>query len=659
MLNVRGVAVATLFLSFIMLPVSAQEPGFKLSKAATSRQGLPMVGIVAPADEGSSYQYVDLGPKGNQALALDIGVEGNNLIAALGSPLPPAAMAQTPSDSRAAAIDERVHAEMQKRRIPGLSLAILDSGKIVKATGYGVTEKGGANPVTTSTLFQAGSISKPVSALGALRLVEPGKLALNEDVNAKLVSWKVPDNDFTKRKKVELRGLLSHTAGLTVHGFPGYATDQAMPTLVQILNGEKPANTAAIRVDVEPGSIWRYSGGGYTVMQQLIVDVTKTPFPQFMHETVLEPLGMNESTFVQPLPADKAKLTASGQLSDRSPVKGRWHIYPEMAAAGLWTTPSDLVRFAAGIQRALAGEGGTVITPAMAEQMVTSVKDNYGLGVSVRGSGTALRFGHGGRDEGFDALLFACARTGQAAAIMINANNNTAMVGRIMDAIAREYHWPALETRVRARLAPHKIPEAKLAAYSGRYELANNQMLTLGVAGDHLVSLVDGLPDEVFVPQSDDQFASADRDVSFTIDHAGDEINALTWNESGKEHKAPRIGPLFHALKPQSDPDPARTEKVLAAMKAFAARGKAVADSPLLTAGAREDLSSGPPPRWDVTKPALFLAEQDVSARSIVRHKSPVARVLHYRQETGDGIRCLLVHMTADGLLTDYDIVDD
>ena len=479
MLNVRGVAVATLLLLFVTRPVSAQEPGPKLSKAATGRPRLPM-----------------------------------------------AAMAQTTNDSRAAAIDERVQAEMQKRRIPGLSLAILDGGKIVKATGYGVTEKGGANPVTTATLFQAGSISKPVSAIGALRLAEQGKLAFDEDVNVKLVSWKVPDNDFTKRKKVALRGLLSHTAGLTVHGFPGYATDQAMPTLVQILNGEKPANTPAIRVDVEPGSIWRYSGGGYTVMQQLFVDVTKTPFPQFMHEIVLEPLGMNESTFAQPLPADKAKLTASGQLSDRSPVKGRWHIYPEMAAAGLWTTPSDLVRFAAGIQRALAGEGGTVMTPAMAEQMVTSVKDNYGLGVSVRGSGTALRFGHGGRDEGFDALLFACARTGQAAAIMINANNNTAMVSRIMDAIAREYHWPCSRLACVPGSRGTKSPKQSSLPTPGDDELANNQMLTLGVAGDHLVSLVDGLPDEEFVPQSDNQFAAADRELSFTIDHAGDEINA-------------------------------------------------------------------------------------------------------------------------------------
>ncbi len=181
---------------------------------------------------------------------------------------------------------------MQKRRIPGLSLAIIQDGKIVKATGYGMTEKGGDAPVTTSTLFQAGSISKSVAGLGALRLVEQGKLTLDEDVNTRLVTWKVPENAFTKEKKVTLRGLLSHTAGLTVHGFPGYATDEPVPTIVQVLDGAKPANTRPIRVDVPPGSKWRYSGGGYTVMQQMIIDVTGKPFPPFMQESVLGPLGM-------------------------------------------------------------------------------------------------------------------------------------------------------------------------------------------------------------------------------------------------------------------------------------------------------------------------------------------------------------------------------
>jgi CubicO group peptidase (beta-lactamase class C family) len=195
-------------------------------------------------------------------------------------------------------------------------------------------------------------------------------------------------------------------------------------------------------VDILPGSTWRYSGGGYTVVQQMIIDVTGKPFPLFMLEAVLRPLGMDSSTFEQPLPAEKAKLAATGHLSERSLVKGRWHIYPEMAAAGLWTTPSDLLRFALGVQAAYSGKSGAVLSREMARQMLTVVKDNYGLGVGLQGSGRALRFGHGGRDEGFDARLWAYAETGQGVAIMINTNDNSQMLSRIERAVAREYHWP-------------------------------------------------------------------------------------------------------------------------------------------------------------------------------------------------------------------------
>jgi CubicO group peptidase (beta-lactamase class C family) len=285
---------------------------------------------------------------------------------------------------------------MELRHIPGLSIAIIQDGKIIRAKGYGVAERIGASPVTASTLFQAGSISKSVAALGALRLVEEGKLALDEDVNARLGTWKVPENAFTEKKKVTLRGILSHTVGLTVHGFPGYAVDGPVPTLVQVLDGAKPTNTAPIRVDILPGSKWRYSGGGYTVMQQVIIDVTGKPFPQFMHEAILAPLGMNESTYEQPLPSEKAKFTATGHARDRSPVKGRGHIYPEMAAAGLWTTASDLARFAIGVQEALAGKSDKTLSREMTRQMLTDQKDNDGLGVFLEGSGRTLRFKHNG-----------------------------------------------------------------------------------------------------------------------------------------------------------------------------------------------------------------------------------------------------------------------
>ena len=186
-------------------------------------------------------------------------------------------------------------------------------------------------------------------------------------------------------------------------------------------------------------------------MQQLVIDVTGKPFPQFMHEAVLGPLDMKQSTFEQPLADDMAKISATGHTTDRKPVKGKWHIYPEMAAAGLWTTPSDLARFAIGVQEALAGKSDKTLSPTMARQMLTEQKNNYGLGVGVRGSGTSVRFGHGGRDEGYDAQLHAYAETGQGAAIMINANDNSAMVSRIFDAIGASIIGPTTRRSARRK----------------------------------------------------------------------------------------------------------------------------------------------------------------------------------------------------------------
>jgi CubicO group peptidase (beta-lactamase class C family) len=356
-------------------------------------------------------------------------------------------------------VDDYIKSQMQKHHVPGLSLAIIEDGKIVKARGYGVTAKESNAPVTPSTLFQAGSISKSVAALGALHMVEQGQLALDEEVNAKLSAWKVPDNEFTKQEKVTLRRLLSHTAGITVHGFPGYAVDAPMPKLIQVLNGEKPANTAAIRVDILPGSQWRYSGGGYTIMQQMMLDVTGKPFPTFMEETVLTPLGMSRSTYEQPLPGEKAQSTATGHYSDGKAVQGRWHVYPEMAAAGLWTTASDLAHFAIGVQQSLAGKSNPVISQTMTRQMLTNQKDNDGLGVFLQGSGHTLRFTHGGRDEGFDAMLIAYAEIGKGAVIMINANNDTPMVSHILETIAQEYHWPDYPLTPVYKPIPDKEPQ--------------------------------------------------------------------------------------------------------------------------------------------------------------------------------------------------------
>jgi len=342
----------------------------------------------------------------------------------------------------ASTVDDVVGVEMTSHGIVGVSIAIIEEGEIREAKGYGFTDKSTSTRVTTNTLFQAGSVSKPVAALGALRLVEGGRLSLDEDVNRRLKQWQVPENEFTKEEKVTLRRILSHSAGLTVHGFPGYEADSCLPNLRQILDGSGPANTAAIRVKVVPGSTWRYSGGGYTVMQQMMIDVTGKAFPEWMQEAVLTPLQMTASTYEQPLPADRAKLAATGHYPNGKAVKGKWHIYPEMAAAGLWTTPSDLARFAIRIQESLAAKSNPVISSAMTREMLTVQKGSSGLGLSLNGSGKKLRFSHGGRDDGFDTCLMADAESGRGVVIMINANDNSGAVSRMVGAVRKDYHWP-------------------------------------------------------------------------------------------------------------------------------------------------------------------------------------------------------------------------
>jgi len=329
---------------------------------------------------------------------------------------------------------------MELYKIPGFSIAVIDNYQIAWTKAYGVTDAGSNKPVTTTTLFQAGSISKPVAATGALFLVQQGKLSLDENVNEKLKAWKVPDNEFTKTEKVTLRRLMSHTGGLTVHGFPGYDVDAPVPTLVEIFNGEKPANTAPIRVDVVPGTKERYSGGGITIEQQLMIDVTGKPFPEFMRQNVLEKIGMKDSSYEQPLPADWAGCAAAGTYADGKAVHGRSHIYPEMAAAGLWTTPTDLAKFAIEIALSKQGKTNHVLSEKMTNEMLTPVMDEAGLGffLDKRNPG---QFGHGGADEGFQALLTMNANSGKGIAIMANSDRGIAAADLVIRSVAKEYDW--------------------------------------------------------------------------------------------------------------------------------------------------------------------------------------------------------------------------
>ena len=382
---------------------------------------------------------------------------------------------------------------MQTYKVPGLSVAVIDNFKIAWAKGYGVTEAGSRNSVTNHTLFQAGSISKPVAATGALSLVQQGKLSLDENVNDKLKSWQVPGNEFTKDQKVTLRRILSHSAGLTVHGFPGYAVGAPIPTLVQIFNGESPANTKPVLVDTVPGTKLIYSGGGITIEQQLLIDVTGKPFPQFMREAVLDKIGMSDSTYEQPLPPARAAMAATATHSDGMPVPGKWHIYPEMAAAGLWTTASDLARFCIEIALSKQGKANHVLSEVMTREMLKPQIDQVGLGFFLGQYKNPEEFGHNGDDDGFKAVLIMFADSGKGVAIMVNSDNGVNVANYLVQSVAKEYGWsyaPEQESAadVLMLIADVKGPQAALARYaelkkvgtSSPYAMDENTLIVIG-----------------------------------------------------------------------------------------------------------------------------------------------------------------------------------
>lgn len=357
---------------------------------------------------------------------------------------------------------------MERHRVPAVSVAVVEDGRIEWARAWGVADLASGARADAGTLFQAASMSKPVAAVAALQLVDDGSLDLDEDVNEKLTSWKVPANEEFSDEPVTLRRLLTHSAGLTVHGFRGYAPGEPIPTTTQVLDGAGPANSAPVRIEIEPGSTSRYSGGGYTVVQQLVADLRGHPFAVVMQQRVLDPLGMKLSTYAQPLPAKRRERAATGYRSNQAPVSGGWHVYPEMAAAGMWTTATDLARYLVAVQRIYAGEEGGVLTPATVREMLSPGIGSMGLGPAVMGRDETLRFSHGGANEGFRGRFVAYAELGKGAVVMTNSDSGNPLVEELLLAIAAEYQWPGME-RQTIRETPLSADQA--AEYAGRYRL--------------------------------------------------------------------------------------------------------------------------------------------------------------------------------------------
>jgi len=425
---------------------------------------------------------------------------------------------------------------MQFYKAPAVSIAVINDGRFEWARAYGTLEAGGKVPATVTTIFQAASLSKPVTAMAALSLVQQGKLDLDADVNGRLKSWRVPDSEFTKTQKVTLRRILSHSAGLTVPGFLGYPSDAPLPTLVQILDGTPPANSQPIRVDMVPGTKFRYAGGGYVVLQQLLTDVSGKSFPDLLDQLVFKRLGLHHSSFLEP-PPRLASDMAAGHLPDGQVIKGGHFRNPELAPAGLWSTPTDLAKLVLEIQNSLHGKSERVLSREMTRKMLTPQIENSGLGLFVDGTDRARRFTHTGSNVGFKSYLVGYFDSGQGAVVMTNSENGAQLILEILRSIAAEYGWP--DYRMKERVVA-KIDPSIYDAYVGEYEVAPGLILTVTKEGDKLFSQSPGQPRSEMLPESDTTFFLRDIDAQFTFVREGGQTVRVVIRR-GREFQARKI----------------------------------------------------------------------------------------------------------------------
>lgn len=359
-----------------------------------------------------------------------------------------------------AALSER----MEHYCVPGVSIAVIDDHQIAWAKGYGVHVAGGHEAVTPETLFHAGSVAKSLSAAATLTLVEQGVLGLDDDVNDTLVSWHVPENEHTAEQKVTLGRLLSHSAGLT-DGLTNRGPDDPMPayvtfgdeapstTLQELLDGMPEDNIDPTHVARVPGTGYRYANADYAIVELLVEDRLGQPFADFMQETVLDPLGMAGSSYHQPLPQALRARAASEHTLDGKPVPGGRANFPFHAAGSLWTTSGDLALFVIDLMNAYRGETGHLLSPQMAQQMLSpqvEIPDHpfsqaYGLGVELKSTSQGPQVTHTGGTWGSCSVIWFYPQVGKGAVVMINGASGSLLRFEILLSIASAYGWPTGE----------------------------------------------------------------------------------------------------------------------------------------------------------------------------------------------------------------------
>lgn len=418
----------------------------------------------------------------------------------------------------------------------GVSIAVIHNYKIEWAKGYGWADLTSKMPVTSNTLFQAGSVSKSLNAMGVLKLVQDHKIDLYKDINDYLTTWKFPYDSLSKNKKVTLANLLSHTAGLTVHGFAGYEKGKPLPTIIQTLNGQQPANSAAIRSMYQPGLRYEYSGGGTTISQLMLMDVTHMSYDKYMYDRVLRPMGMTASSYTQP-PIDEKGLLASGYDEKGTAIKGKYHIYPEQAAAGLWTNPTDLAKYIIETQLALQGKSSKVLDQKITKLRLTPFIDkSAALGVFIDDLAGEKYFQHGGSDVGFRTQYYGSMEGGNGVVVMVNSDGG-GILDEIINSVAKVYHFKGLN---RAKImSTVTVTDSVLQKYTGKYQVAPNFILTIIREGNKMYGQGTGQEKLEIFPETQNKFylKIAPVEIEFIKDDKGKITKAVLYQNGAHEAK--------------------------------------------------------------------------------------------------------------------------
>jgi CubicO group peptidase (beta-lactamase class C family) len=450
--------------AILLLPEGVQaEIGFDLKADGPAVTGTitgPPVTIREGRIEGDT---LNLNNANGQPTTFTGQISGNEIVFRAVGMTPQPVHFTAVRDLRAAApsgsiTDAAFMAQLLKQfNVPGVSIAVIQDFKVALAVAYGVADVETGTPVTPTTMFQAASISKPVAAMMSLKAVQNGRFTLDQNINTILKSWKLPEGEFTKGGPVTPRTLMSHISGTgDGFGFPGYAPAAALPTLPQILDGTKPSNLRAVRLERAPYTGFEYSGGGVIIQQLALTDAVGGPFAELARKWVFDPLGMSNSTYEQPLPAARQAQAARAHNQRGARMGDPWHVYPEQAAAGLWTTPTDLAKFLIEVQLATMGRSQRVLSLPIAREMITPVGVGpYSVGFEVSKQGEGWYFGHGGSNWGFQANIVAHRVKGYGAVIMTNADSGAALIAQIRQIIQREHKWDALDQPIPRRYGPN------------------------------------------------------------------------------------------------------------------------------------------------------------------------------------------------------------